>query len=587
MPPTLTYAVTADGISIPTQAELLAYYQYWFLQIYGVDLTLQDPSSPDNQFINIVIQAALDVGDLMVQVFSGMDPDLAFGVVLDMRCAINGVQRQAATFSSVNVDITITGTVALYGLEQTAQPVYTLADTAGNQWQLVNSNTSATTGSYVFQAAVPGAVIANPDTIMVPVTIVLGVTAVNNPTEQSSLGINEESDYALKIRRQKSVSLPSQGYLAGLRAALLNVSGVNYAEVYENNTGTTSTGTVPPNVPADIPGHSIWVIVSGGAAADIADAIYTKRNAGAGMKGSESFNIIQVNGTTFTVFWDNVVEQPLFIVFRVSSLSGLVPPNIAAINSETTGLQSTFTPGVNAEVNINQLATLVQALDPNTLVTSSGFSSGLVQTITFSGIAASGTFKLSYDGTSTAAINWNDNAASIETKLRTLTASPTLAVTGSIAGQSLVVTLNLPAGVLPTLIGYNTNSLATSGPVNITLSFTSTYSNTLTPTAANDQFEVLAENIIILPMMLTTAGVAYTYSSGFVTGTTITLAASDVATFLGQGGFGTKVYSCSSGTGGTINASTGVYTAGTAGTDTLTCKDDMLNSCTCVVTVTA
>jgi hypothetical protein len=40
-----------------------------------------------------------------------------------------------------------------------------------------------------------------------------------------------------------------------------------------------------------------------------------------------------------------------------------------------TGLPGIYTPGPAAEVNINQMATLVQSIDPNVLVTNGGFAS--------------------------------------------------------------------------------------------------------------------------------------------------------------------------------------------------------------------
>ena len=86
-------------------------------------------------------------------------------------------------------------------------------------------------------------------------TIVLGVTSVNNPTTYTTLGTNQESDSALKLRRQISVSIGSQGYLQGLLGALESINGVSSAFVYENNTGITNADGVP--------GHSIWVIVAG------------------------------------------------------------------------------------------------------------------------------------------------------------------------------------------------------------------------------------------------------------------------------------------------------------------------------------
>jgi hypothetical protein len=362
--------ITPTGLEVATQAELLANFTAQFQAIYGADINL-DPDSPDGQMINIFIQAILDVEDLIAQVYNGFDPDNAIGVVLDQRCAINGIQRQAGTFSTTDVTVTTNQGVTLSGLNQTVNPVYTVSDSAGTQWQLVNTSVIGGAGANVllFQAANPGQVLSIPNTITVPVTIVLGVTAINNPSSQINIGLNEESDAALRIRRQKSVSLGSQGYLAGLYAALLNVTGLSFAFVEENNTGSTNADGVP--------GHSIWVIVAGsGTAADIANAIYTKRNAGCGIYStgsgtSVSFTITQVDGSPFVVVWDTVVSQNLFIRFTLTSLDGVNAPNISLIRSQ---LPVLFKPGVAQQVNVNDLATLIQEIDPNSLVTSAGFS---------------------------------------------------------------------------------------------------------------------------------------------------------------------------------------------------------------------
>lgn len=358
-------SIGPTGLITATQAELLANQTTLFDQIYGDDINL-DSDTPDGELINNFIQQVLDMEDLLVQINNMFDPDNAIGVILDQRVAINGIQRQAGTFTVTNVTITTSQSVNLYGLDQTIQPVFTVADNAGNLWELQTTQLGLpVTGNVLsFQAAQPGAVLTVPNTITVPVTIILGVILINNPTTYTTLGINEETDAALKVRRQQSVSLSSQGYLAGLLAALENINGVTSAFVFENDTSITNADSVP--------GHSIWVIVAGTAlASNIAQAIYTKRNAGCGMFGATTFVITQVDGSPFIVSWDTVVSQPLFIKFTATSINGTQLPNIAAIQA---GLVASFVPGVNAEVNINQLATLVQAIDPNTLVTSAGFS---------------------------------------------------------------------------------------------------------------------------------------------------------------------------------------------------------------------
>lgn len=591
MPNTLT----VTGLTTATQAELLAQLTAAYKLIYGDDIVLTS-DTPDGQTINIYIQADLDLEDLLAAVYSSMDPDQAIGATLDMRCAINGIQRQGGTFSSTNVTITTSRSVNLYGLDQTAQPVYTVADSSGTQWQLQQTQIALTAGAnpLAFQAAQPGAVIPIPNTITVAVTTVLGVTAINNPTTYIVLGVNEESDAALKVRRQKSVSLGSQGYLAGLYAALENVNGVSFAQVWENNTGTTSDGTSPPGIPAGIPGHSIWVIVAGsGAAASIAQAIYTKRNAGCGMyntapSGSaESYSVIQPDGSTFIVYWDNVTTIPLYCYFTAVSLNKTAPPNIAAI---TAGLQNNFKPGVAAQVNANELATLVQEIDPNTLVSNAGFSIAHTQVITLSATAASGDFLLSYNGHNTATLHWNSTAANIQSALRSITGLGSVTVAGTTSVGPFTVTM---AGVTnPFLIGANTVTLLTAGSAAITLGFFSNYTSTATPAAGNGQFSIVASEVVVVSTLLAGAptflGIVYNINSttGVVTNTTLAISAADTFTFLGLGGYGALKYSISSGGGSTIDADSGVYVAGSAGTDTITVTDVLGNSAFCTVTVT-
>ena len=363
-------SISDTGLTIATQQELVSQYTAAFEAIYGTSINL-GPETPDGQLMNTFIQSVLDLENLLLQIYNMFDPDNAIGVILDQRVAINGIQRLAGTYTVTPITLVLAQSVNLYGLDQTAQDIYTVADNAGNQWQLQTTQLGVGPGTfeYNFQAANPGALTTVTNTITVPVTIVLGVSSINNPTTYTTLGTNEESDAALKVRRQISVSLPSQGYLAGLLAALENIAGVTYAEVLENNTGTTNS--------LGIPGHSIWVIVGGsGAASAIANAIYVKRNAGCGMyapggDGQESYVVTQVDGSTFVVYWSDVEPEALFIEFTATSLNGTTPPNISAI---LTQLPEIFTPGPNQQVNVNDLATLVQSIDPNTLVTNAGFS---------------------------------------------------------------------------------------------------------------------------------------------------------------------------------------------------------------------
>ena len=531
--------LSSTGLTTSSQSELLAQLTDALTAIYGSGINISS-DTPDGQWINILVQAQLDILDLITQVYNSFDPDTAIGAVLDQRVAINGIQRQAATYTVTPITVVNTASVNLYGLDQDTQPIYTVSDQAGNRWLLVSSEIGLAAGSHSlsFRAAVPGAVLTVPNTITVQVTIVLGVSSVNNPSTYTTLGVNEESDAALRLRRQISVSLASQGFLTGLLAALQNIEGVTSAFVYENNTDVTDSDGVPS--------HSIWVIVAGtGAEVDIATAIYDKRNAGCGMYGTQTYNITQIDGSLFPIYWDNVVTRNLFIAFTATSIDGIIVPNIALIRED---LVTDFVPGVFSEVNINGLATVVQTIDSNTLVTDAGFTDGTVQELIFSGVAASGAFTFNYNGEESGSIAWNDNLAAIQA-IADAVPGMSATVTGSIASQSLTFTFT---GDVSALIYVQDNTLQTVAPAAITFTYDFNYVNVLTPASKQYQFIVTEANIIILDMILTPSGQQ--------------VAPAGTVTFVALGGYGSYTYSISiNNSGGSINPTTGVYTAGPTG----------------------
>ena len=165
----------SNGITTKTRDELVQYFTAQYQSIYGQNIDLS-ASSPDGQMMNIFVQAILDIEDLLVQIYNSFDPDSAIGTQLDQRVAINGIQRQNGTYTVTPISITVTQALNLYGLDQTIQPVYTVSDNAGTQWLLETTQTIGVAGtySYQFRAQNPGAVSTVPNTITVPVTVVLG-----------------------------------------------------------------------------------------------------------------------------------------------------------------------------------------------------------------------------------------------------------------------------------------------------------------------------------------------------------------------------------------------------------------------------
>jgi hypothetical protein len=96
-----------------------------------------------------------------------------------------------------------------------------------------------------------------------------------------------------------------------------------------------------------------------------------------------------------------------------------------------------------------------------------------VQTLALSGIAASGVFVLNYNSNPTTAINWNDTAAQIQAKLQAVAGLAQATVTGSIASQSLFVTMGGVYGAAA-LLSVSGATIQTAGSVAVTVTPTTT-----------------------------------------------------------------------------------------------------------------
>lgn len=310
--------ITSTGLTTKALADIIADLVVGFQGIYGSDINVEQ-NSPDGQNINIFAQAGIDMRELATFVYNSFNPDRAAGVVLDERCIINNIVREAGSYTIQPVDIVVGQTCTLQGLDGDFDNVdgtgFTVQDDAGNQFILVDSVT-LTPGTYSknFRAANLGAIETIVGTITNPVTIVLGVTSVNNSSAALSVGQNEETDSELRIRRANSVAIGAQGYLNGILGAVLGVTGVTDARLYENVGDTTDGNGQPP--------HSMWLIVEGGANTDIANVIYNKISTGANMYGAVSIPITQPSGLIFYALFDRPAPINLYIQFNIHKTTG-------------------------------------------------------------------------------------------------------------------------------------------------------------------------------------------------------------------------------------------------------------------------
>lgn len=305
--------IDATGLTVKTANEIKADLETGLQNIYGSDINL-DQNSPDGQLVGIVTQMAVDIRELLVSVNNSFDPDRAVGTLLDERVVINNIARAGGTYTIQPVEITVDRTVTLQGLDSAFNDVngtgYTIQDDSGNQFILIDTITlTAGMTEIDFRAKEIGLVETVVGTITNPVTIVLGVTVIDNTSAPLQIGQAQETDAQLRTRRQQSVALSSTGYLNGLLGDVLALDGVTDAKLYENYSDTIDGD--------GIPAHGTWLIVEGGANTDIANIYYENKSYGSNMKGAVSVNITTASGGVFTALFDRPVSADLYLRFNI------------------------------------------------------------------------------------------------------------------------------------------------------------------------------------------------------------------------------------------------------------------------------
>lgn len=309
--------INENGISIESLQEIIDNLTTAFKNIYGQDISVEQ-STPDGQMINIFAQAKRDVLELAVQIYDSFNAETVTGRAQDALYKLIGLYRQSSQFSFVQVNVTVSESCSLQGLDDniTVQNAtgYTVSDTNGNNFILSNSvDLQPGTHLLEFRAAQVGAIQVLPNTITNMVTIVRGVSSVNNPSNEYLTGNDEETDADFRVRFNRSRSISGRGFGDSLLAALLNLNLVTDARVSQNRTDTVNEDGTPA--------HCVWVIVEGGSNEDIADVIYANVTDGCNMRGDVSVVVQKSNGLVETIKFDRPVSQPLYIKATLKNLT--------------------------------------------------------------------------------------------------------------------------------------------------------------------------------------------------------------------------------------------------------------------------
>lgn len=298
--------VDATGYNYPDFPTILERIKDQYRAIYGADVYLE-PDSQDGQWVTLEAQALFDTIQLSVGVYNSFSPLTAQSDALTKNVKINGIARDTPTFSQVDLTIVgVAGTTINNGQAE---------DTIGQKWDLPVVVVIPVTGSIIVTALADnqGAIPAAAGTITKIATPTLGWQSVNNVLPAVP-GNPVETDAELRQRQSQSTMIPSLSVLDGIIGAVAAVPGVIKYRGYENDTSMTNTDGIPP--------YNIALVVDGGSAQDIGNAIASKKTAGTPTFGTTSVITTDSLGITNQIFFSRPPPATIGVIVTLEALEG-------------------------------------------------------------------------------------------------------------------------------------------------------------------------------------------------------------------------------------------------------------------------
>lgn len=322
-------AFTESGITIPTESDILDGVLADIDSAFGGGLNIDSLETPQGQLASSQTAIIADKNAEFAYFLNQIDPDYASGQFQDAIGKIYMMTRKPAVSTSV--------TVTLTGIAGTVIPALTLAqDTNGytyvNSGDVTIGSTGTVTATFNNQETGPIACAAG--TLTEIYQAINGWDAITNP-DAGIIGRDVESRADFEYRRKNSVALNAIGTVNSVYSAVFAIDDVLDVYVIDNpSSDTVLTGSTDyPLLP-----HSIYVAAVGGANADIAKAIWTKKDTGCDYNGNTTVSVTDTSGynypyPTYAVKFNR--PDPLPIKFEVQIVNSTsLPSNIVQLTKD-------------------------------------------------------------------------------------------------------------------------------------------------------------------------------------------------------------------------------------------------------------
>lgn len=313
---------TATGPVLPEETAILAGIQADQNASFGGRLN-PGLSTPQGQLAQTQAAIVADKNSQVAFLCNQFDPQTSSGKWQDGLGRIYFMERLPAVPTAVTATVSgLTGVVIPVGAQAVASD--------GTVYNCTASVTIPAGGSIstTFAAQTAGPIPCPANTLNKIYRTIPGWDSINNPTD-GVIGNDVESASEFEYRRQQTVAVNAQNSIQAIKAAVFNVPGVLDAYVTENPTASSVTiGSVT------LIAHSLWVCVAGGSAADIAQAIWSKKAPGCDYNGSTSLLIYDTSYNVpqpqYTVKWQTAASTPVKFAVSVANTPYL-PANAIAL----------------------------------------------------------------------------------------------------------------------------------------------------------------------------------------------------------------------------------------------------------------
>ena len=302
---------TPAGLVIPAETDILAGVQADMNAAFGGGLN-PGLETPQGQLASSQAAVIGDKNNEVALIVNQVDPQYSADRFQDAIGRIYFLTRKPATPTAV--------TATLGGIAGTVIPAGTFAqDTDGNTYALSGDATIGIAGTVDadFQNVQTGPIPCAAGTLTSVYQAILGWDTITNAAD-GTMGSNVESRADFEYRRRNSVALNGKGTPQAIYAAVFDLLDVLDVYVKDNPSGNT-VNTGPTNYP--ILPHSVYVAVVGGTDAEVAAAIWRKKDTGCDYNGNTTVTVTDNAGysypqPTYTVKFERPAALP--VLFAVS-----------------------------------------------------------------------------------------------------------------------------------------------------------------------------------------------------------------------------------------------------------------------------